>query len=214
MSIASLVATYGYWAVFLIVMLESVGIPLPGETTLVAAALYASATHELNIGIIVASAACGGILGDSIGYWLGRRFGFPLLLRYGPFVGLSESRLKLGEYLFLKFGGRIIFFGRFVAALRMFAALLAGVNKFPWGRFLFFNASGGIVWAATFGFGAYSFWETLQTLSFPLAVIAVVLVLSVVILAWRELKRREKEYSKYAEKALPGRLQPPFKLRR
>jgi len=206
--------TYGYWAIFFIVMLESIGVPLPGETTLVAAALYASATHELNIGIVVASAAAGGVLGDSIGYWLGRRFGFPLLVRYGPYVGVPEPRLKLGEYLFLKFGGRIVFFGRFVAALRMFAALLAGVNKFPWGRFLFFNASGGIVWAATFGFGAYIFGEALQTLSFPFAVIVVTLVLSFIILAWRELKRLEKEYSQYAQKALPGRLQPPVKLRR
>ncbi len=136
------IVSYGYWAVFIIVMLESAGIPLPGETVLVAASIYAATTDQLEIGFIVLAAAAGAAIGDSIGYWIGRKFGFRILLRFGPYVGLGESRLKLGQYLFQKYGGGIVFFGRFVATLRMFAALLAGVNHFSWSRFLLFQRVG------------------------------------------------------------------------
>ena len=95
-----LVATYGYPAIALVIALESMGAPVPGETVLITAAIYAGATHQLNIVFVVLAAALGAILGDNGGFWIGRRLGFPLLQRYGPLVRLDERRLKLGRYLF------------------------------------------------------------------------------------------------------------------
>jgi membrane protein DedA with SNARE-associated domain len=99
---------YGYWGVALAVGLESMGVPVPGETALVAAALYAGKTHALNIWVLIALASAGAILGDNIAYWIGREIGFRLLLRYGGYIGLTESRIKLGEYLsFNSMAGRL-----------------------------------------------------------------------------------------------------------
>src|SRR6476660_587181 len=131
------------------------GLPLPGESALVLAALYAS-RHDHNIAGVVAAAATGAVLGDNIGYWIGREFGYRLLLRYGGAIGLSVSKIKLGQYLFLRHGGKVVFFGRFVAVLRALAAFLAGVNRMDWGRFLLANSAGGILWASVVGFGAYA----------------------------------------------------------
>src|SRR5262249_15371812 len=127
-----LISQYGYAAVAVIVGLESMGIPLPGETVLVLSAVYAGTHSDLHIAGVVAAAALGAILGDNAGYWLGREFGYPLLLRYGRYVRLTETRIKLGQYLFLRHGGKMVFFGRFIAVLRMLAAFLAGVNRMEW----------------------------------------------------------------------------------
>src|SRR5215831_21156681 len=110
-----LIAQYGYAAVGIVVGLESMGVPLPGETMLVLAAVYAGTHSDLHIFGVIGAAALGAILGDNVGYWLGREFGYPLLLRYGRHVGLTEVRIKLGQYLFLRHGGKVVFFGRFVA---------------------------------------------------------------------------------------------------
>jgi membrane protein DedA with SNARE-associated domain len=87
---------------------------------------------------------------------VGRRFGMPLLREYGRYIRLDENRLLIGRYLFFRYGNAVVFFGRFIAVLRMFAALLAGANSMPAGRFFFFNVTGGICWACLFGFGAYA----------------------------------------------------------
>jgi membrane protein DedA with SNARE-associated domain len=205
-SLLNFIVSYGYWAVFLIVMLESSGVPLPGETVLIAAAIYAGTTDELDIGAIVLVAGTGAAIGDSIGYWIGRRFGFPILVRVGPYIGLGEPRLKLGQYLFQRYGGGIVFFGRFVATLRMFAALLAGLNQFPWNRFLLFNVSGGFLWAATFGFGGYLFGEVLHQMAAPFAILLLTLAIVAVVLAALTIRKYEKELQAEAEAAFPGPL--------
>lgn len=110
---------YGYAAIFLIVMLESASVPLPGETILVSAAVYAGADHALNICYIIAAAAAGAILGDNIGFWVGWEFGAPLLSRWGHLVGLDARKRALGQYLFRRHGGKIVFFGRFIAPTRV-----------------------------------------------------------------------------------------------
>jgi membrane protein DedA with SNARE-associated domain len=107
----ALISVYGYGAVGVIVGLESMGLPLPGETVLVIAALYAGTHPDLSIWGVVAAAATGAILGDNVGFWLGREFGYRLVLRYGRYVGLSEARIKLGQYLFQRHGGKVVFFG-------------------------------------------------------------------------------------------------------
>ena len=134
---------YGYWAVLFFVAIESSGIPFPGETILLVAAIYAGTTHRLAIPLVIAAAALGAILGDNIGYWVGREGGYRLLRRYGHYLHIDERRVKLGQYLFRKHGGKVVFFGRFIAVLRAWAAFLAGTNRMPWGSFLLYNALGG-----------------------------------------------------------------------
>jgi membrane protein DedA with SNARE-associated domain len=158
----TLLMKYGSFAVAGVVCLESMGLPLPGEAILIAAAIYAGKTGDLNIVEVIAAAAAGAIVGDNIGYWIGREIGFRLLVRYGGYVGLTEPRIKVGQYLFQRHGGKIVFFGRFVALLRVLAALLAGVNRMSWPRFFFFNAAGAILWATVFGLGAYTFGEEMS----------------------------------------------------
>jgi membrane protein DedA with SNARE-associated domain len=123
-----LITTYGYPAIAVVIGIESMGIPLPGETMLILAAMYAVRNSDLNIWLIVAAAATGAIIGDNGGYWIGNRMGYPLLRRFGSRFGLSDRRIKLGQYLFAKFGPWVVFLGRFVALLRILAAFLAGVN--------------------------------------------------------------------------------------
>jgi membrane protein DedA with SNARE-associated domain len=121
--ISGFVIQYGYWAIFLLIFLESTGVPLPGETTLVAASVFSATTHGLDISLIITAAAAGAILGDNLGYWIGHHYGMRFLRRYGHCVRLSEDRLKIGKWLFRKYGGRVVFFGRFTAFLRTYAAL-------------------------------------------------------------------------------------------
>src|ERR1700730_9427205 len=150
-----LVNAHGYWVVALIVGLESMGIPLPGETILVLAAIYAAADPTLNIWLVIAAAAVGSIIGDNLGYWIGKRYAYAILVRYGRHIGMSAARIKVGQYLFRKHGAKVVFFGRFVALLRILAAFLAGVNRMPWRAFLVANAAGAVLWASAFGIGGY-----------------------------------------------------------
>src|SRR2546427_6299258 len=108
---------YGYWAVLIFVAIESSGIPFPGETMLLVAAIYAGTTHRLAIPLVIAAAALGAIVGDNLGFLIGREGGYRLLRRFGRYIRLDERKLKLGQYLFMKHGGKVAFFGRFIAVL-------------------------------------------------------------------------------------------------
>src|SRR5882724_8433177 len=155
-ALINLIPIYGPWIIFGIVAFESAGVPLPGETILVAAALLAASTGQINIVVVVLAAAAGAIVGDGTGYLVGRRIGLPFLHKFGHYIRLEGNRLLIGRYLFLRFGSAVVFFGRFIALLRMFAALLAGGSNMPPARFIFFNVTGGICWACLFGFGTYA----------------------------------------------------------
>ena len=198
-----LLATYGYLAVFVLVATESIGIPLPGETMLLTAAIYAGTTHRLSIALVILAAAAGAIIGDNIGYAIGRMGGYPLLRRYGRYIRLDQRRLKLGQYIFRRHGSKVVFFGRFVAILRTFAAFLAGANLMPWRQFLFFNALGGIVWATTFGLGGYLLGQEIIRLSGPLDIGLLVTAVVVVIAFLLFLRRNEERLTAEAERALP-----------
>jgi membrane protein DedA with SNARE-associated domain len=104
--------------------------------------LYAGKTQALNIWVLIAFASAGEIIGDDIGYWIGRELGFRVLRRYGRYIGLTESRIKLGQYLFQRHGGKIVFFGRFIALLRSLPALMAGLNQMSWPAFSFSTLPG------------------------------------------------------------------------
>ena len=198
----------GYGAVALAVAIESIGIPFPGETTLIAAALYAGATHKLNIWGVVASASFGAIMGDNIGFWLGHTFGLWLLLRFGRYVRITERRIRLGQYLFRRHGGKVVFFGRFVAVLRALAAFLAGTNRMSWPRFLAFNAAGGIVWSGLYGGSAYLFGTRIKNLLGPLGLTLGGLAVGLGVLGVIFLRRHEERLADAAERAMPGPVLP------
>lgn len=202
----NLIAQYGYLAVFVIVGLESLGIPLPGEATLITAALYAGATHHISILGVIVAAICGAIIGDNIGYLIGHWGGYRLLVRYGRYILLDEAKVKVARYLFLRYGGRVVFFGRFVSILRAYAAFLAGTTRMPWPRFLVFNAAGGIVWASLYGTAAYVLGKEVERLSRPLAIAFSVAGVIALIVAAILVRRQEHELEVAAEQALPGRL--------
>jgi membrane protein DedA with SNARE-associated domain len=198
-----LLSTWGYPAIFLFVGAESLGVPIPGETMLILAALYAGSTHKLSVEGVVATAAAAAIIGDNIGYLIGRVGGYRLLRRYGKYVRIDERRLKIGRYLFDHHGGKVVFFGRFVSVLRTYAAFLAGTNEMHWATFLVWNASGGIVWATIFGVGYYAFGSTLNHLQGGIdIVLGVAAVIGVVAGIWY-LRRKERELGEKAEAAYP-----------
>jgi membrane protein DedA with SNARE-associated domain len=205
-TIKPLIAQHGYLAVFCIVALESAGIPLPGETALVLAAMFAGATGLIDIKLVIFFAAFGAILGDNVGFWAGRRFGLPLLLNHGARLGLTDDRIKLGQYLFEHHGAKIVFFGRFIALLRIFAAFLAGVNRYSWGQFLFYNATGGIVWAVIFGLGGFAFGDAFERVAGPLGKIMLGLAALGVVLGWWIIHTQEKKLVARAVAAYPGPL--------
>jgi len=189
--LTDLLHDYGYGLVGLVVGLEAMGLPLPGESLVIAAALYAGSTHELSIPFVVAAAAAGAIIGDNIGYLIGRVVGLRLLRRYGSYVLLPPERLEVGRRLFAKHGGKVVLFGRFVAILRTLAALLAGANGMSWPRFLLANAVGGIAWACLYGFGAYALGHAITRVQGPLGIAAV--VIAIVVIAATVIYTRRKE---------------------
>jgi len=177
--------------------LESTGLPVPGESLLIAAALYAAATHQLTIPLVVTAAAVGAIVGDNCGYLIGRGVGYRLLRRYGSYVLLTPERLEVGRRLFARHGGKVVLFGRFVAVLRTLAALLAGANRMPWPHFLLANAVGGIGWASVYGFGAYALGNQIRRLQGPLGIalgaIGLAAIAATILYARREERRLTEE---------------------
>lgn len=161
-TLTQLFAAYGLLIVALCVLLESAGLPIPGETALLVAAAAAGA-GRLPILDVIAVAAGAAIVGDAGGYWVGRRGGRPLLERHGHWLRLDRPKLERLEAFFARQGPKAVFFGRFVGVLRTYAALFAGISRMPYGTFTLYNASGGIVWAALFGILGYAFGQNLAT---------------------------------------------------
>jgi membrane protein DedA with SNARE-associated domain len=147
--------THGLPLLFAVVMLESFGIPLPGETALIAIGVLASQGHY-SIVVVIAVAAAAAIIGDNLGYELiGRKGGGRLFERWGPLRRRAERILPPTEELMAKHGGKVVFFGRFITVLRYTAAWVAGIAGMPWRKFLFWNAAGGICWATLVGLVSY-----------------------------------------------------------
>jgi membrane protein DedA with SNARE-associated domain len=153
-SILSAAHNLGYPALVLLVMFESSGVPLPGETALITGAVLAS-QHRLQIALVIALAAAAAIVGDNAGYLIGRRGGRWLLLRPGPFARHRARVLEVGEPFFARHGSKAVFLGRWILGLRTWASWLAGASHMPWRSFLRWNAAGGISWATTIGLIGY-----------------------------------------------------------
>jgi membrane protein DedA with SNARE-associated domain len=201
-ALTHLLQHYGYGLVGTVICLEAMGLPFPGESMIIGAAIYAATTGGLDITLVVASAASGAILGDNFGYLIGNKLGFRLLEHYGKRVGLTERRLTLGRYLFKRHGGKVIFTGRFIAILRTFVALMAGAARMDWKSFLFYNAVGGIAWSSLYGFGAYALGESAKGVSGPLGVGLAVLAAIVLVAAIVFLRRNEQRLEDRAEREM------------
>jgi membrane protein DedA with SNARE-associated domain len=154
--VTHLLHTYGLLILFVAVGIESAGVPIPGETTLISAAVLAS-THQTNwsIELVIAVAAAGAIVGDNVGYWIGRTGGRELLERWEPLARHTRRVLPPTERFFEKHGGKTVFIARFIAVLRITAAWVAGISRMPWWRFFLWNAAGGIAWATLVGLVAF-----------------------------------------------------------
>lgn len=144
-AIQSLASGYGYWAVFGGILLENMGIPVPGETITIVGGFLAGSGELTYLGVI-GSTVAGAIVGDNIGYWLGRRGGWSTLVRVGRFFNVDEAQLETVRSQFMANADQAVFLGRFVTLLRVFAGPLAGIVGMPYGRFFVCNAAGAAVW--------------------------------------------------------------------
>ncbi len=201
-----LIAVHGYWLLACLVGLECIGLPLPGETALVAAAIYAGKTHNMDIAAIIAVTAASAIAGASVSFWMGRNLGYGLALRYGRYVHLSEANLKLGQLLFLRHGGKVVFISRFVAILRALTAFMAGINRMSWRRFQLFNVAGAVTWPTLFGLAAYSFGHHVHALMGPVGLGALAIAIAGIGLLIAFVRGHHARLQAEAERAFPGSL--------
>jgi undecaprenyl-diphosphatase len=180
-TIAGLIAQYGYLILFVLVGLESMGLPLPGESALLTSAAFAALGH-LDIFAVGATAAAAAILGDNGGYWIGRKGGLPFVRRFGRFFRVKPAHLERVHSFFERHGARTVFFGRFIALLRTWAAVFAGAARMPYGAFMLYNALGGIIWAAIFSALGFLFGRNLPRLERYIGRVSLVGALLVVLI--------------------------------
>ncbi len=155
---------YGYWVVLGTVLLETMGVPLPGETSLVAAAVYAGTGSPLNIVWVILFAAAGAITGDNLGFTIGRYGGYPLALRLLRTLRIREEALDYARGYFQRYGDKTVFMGRFISILRAYVSLLAGISQMPRRTFFAWNAAGGVTWAVIYGLLGYFLGKNLPLL--------------------------------------------------
>jgi membrane-associated protein len=207
----------GYIATFGLIAIETMGIPVPGETALIASALAASNGH-LSIEVLIVVAAAAAILGDNVGFAIGRRYGRTVFRKPGPLHRQRLALLDMGEPFFAKHGPKAVFLGRWIAGLRIASAWLAGMNKMSWPTFVFWNALGGIAWATAVGLGAYYAGDAFEHVISDIGIYgagAIALVI-VAFFYWRhrrhsgELKERGERIraEMMASAAEPGPAQP------
>jgi len=156
-------ARYGYWGVFFGVMLENAGLPVPGETVLIFSGFLAH-QGQLELARAIATAIAGATIGDSLGYCVGRFGGARLVAKYRKNLPLFSRRFDQAQRLFAKYGHWAVLVGRFIAGLRLFAGILAGLARMPYRRFLFFNFTGAVAWATTFGYVGFLFGSNRERL--------------------------------------------------
>ncbi len=177
-----LIGRYGYLVVFFGVMLEGTGVPLPGETVLIAAGAL---VHRgvLDFADTLFFGILGAVVGNQIGYWVGRFGGRPFVLRWGRYAFITPERLGHAEAFFARHGGSAVFLSRFVVGLRVFGALVAGTSRMPWGRFALYNALGGTVWATAAVSLGYFLWASISPVEHWVGRASLILVAALA-LAW------------------------------
>lgn len=190
--LVSLFGRFGYAALFAGIFLENLGVPVPGETVLLAAGFFAK-QHVLRLSIVIPIAIVAAILGDNFGYWIGRRGGRRFVERRGKYIGLSAARLSAVEAYFDRHGAKTVFFARFISGIRVVAAIGAGVSKLPWTKFVVYNAAGAVAWGTAMGLLGYAFgqsWPLLERWVGRFGIVAVGLIAIAVLLA---ILRRYRE---------------------
>ena len=197
--LSTLVAHFGYEATFVAVLLASAGIPLPAGELLIAAAVYASNTHRLELFLLLLVGSLGAAIGGGGGYAIGRLLGAAALERYGRFVGLDAAKVRLGHYLFAVHGGKIVFFLRFIALVGPFGGVLAGANRMAVGRFVAFNILGSIAWTIVFGAGGYLFGSFFEAVGRTAGIVAVIVTLAAIVAAALYIHRRGAELQAKAD---------------
>jgi len=186
-TLLDLFAEYGYWVVFFGVMLENAGLPIPGETILLAAG-FASALGIFHLPLVMLIAATGAVIGDNIGYWVGRYYGRSFFERFGKYLFLTPARLARMDRFFERHGSKTIFVARFITGLRVFAALFAGASRMRWRTFFLYNVGGAILWAiviATIGHLFGHSWPLLERWIGRSGVILLVIAVVIVVIGWR-----------------------------
>jgi membrane-associated protein len=188
-SILSVAKDVGYPVLFAVIAIETMGIPVPGETALFTAGILAAGGH-LSIEAVIAIAATAAILGDNVGFMIGRKLGRRLLMAKGPFHRHRLRLVEIGEPFFERHGPKAVFLGRWVAGLRITSAWLAGVNRMAWPTFLFWNALGGIAWAISVALLAYFLGHGAERVVQALGTGAAIAVVTAGLLVWVVLRRR------------------------
>jgi membrane protein DedA with SNARE-associated domain len=202
--LSTLVAHYGYLANFIAILVASAGIPIPAGELLIAAAIYAANTHRLSLLTLLLVGSAGAAIGGAAGYAIGRGLGARALERYGRFVGLDAAKVRLGRYLFLVHGGKIVFSLRFVALVGPFGGVLAGANRMAIGRFMIFNVLGAVAWNIVFGAGGYLFGAMFEAVGRTAGIAAVVVTLALIVAAGMYIHRRGAELQAKADALLGG----------
>jgi len=192
--LSNLIAHYGYWAVGGALLLENMGIPVPGETILLLASFLAYSRHELQLPLIIVVGVCAATLGDNLGYAIGYRGGRVLFDRYRSVFRINAETIQRGELLFERYGAITIFFARFIFGLRVIAGPLAGVLRMPWKRFAVFNFLGALLWVTVISVVGHKFgkhWDTLTEYleRFNLVIAGVVAIGILVLWLWRRRRR-------------------------
>jgi len=192
--LSNLIAHYGYWAVGGALLLENMGIPVPGETILLLASFLAYSRHELQLPLIIVVGVCAATLGDNLGYAIGYRGGRVLFDRYRSVFRINAETIERGELLFERYGAITIFFARFIFGLRVIAGPLAGVLRMPWKRFAVFNFLGALLWVTVISVVGHKFgkhWDTLTEYleRFNLVIAGVVAIGILVLWLWRRRRR-------------------------
>jgi membrane protein DedA with SNARE-associated domain len=186
------ITTHGLWLLFFVIMLESFGIPLPGETALIAFGVLASQGHYWIVWVIVVAAAAA-IVGDNLGYWIIGRWGGRALFRRWKWLNAYADRvLPRAETLMQRHGGKTVFFGRFIAVLRYTAAWIAGIAHMDWWKFLFWNAAGGIGWAIAVGLISYYGGQSLADAIARYGLYGAGIVIAALVLGWLGLHFAKK----------------------
>jgi len=193
-ALIKLPAHLGYFILFGLVGAESTGVPLPGESALITAGILAN-HGQFHIWLVIVVAAIAAIVGDNIGYLIGRTGGRRLLERPGFLEKHRRQILEKGEPFFAKHGPKAVFLGRWVAGLRIAAAWLAGINRMPWPTFVFWNALGGAAWATSVGLLAYYLGPTAERVFKYVGVVGIAIALLIIVsfLAWRHFHKSPGE---------------------
>ncbi len=179
---------YAYYAIFLGVMLENIGIPIPGETILIIGGALAG-LGKLKFPYVILLTIIGAVIGDNIGYWIGIKGGRQILEKFGTYFFVREKQLKKVDEFFAKFGDITVFFARFISGVRVFGAIFAGAARMPWKRFLIFNMSGAIAWALTFGSLGYLCARSIHSVGtyiFRIEITIIAVLILIILIFWHK----------------------------